>query len=306
MLTFHSTSKMQSPPHHHQYTLFNVTKNDIVKNRKRKKEVITAPKMIEKKITHKGYGKKQNHIINSLLQLSQNTINDYFASNLVNKNNDKEIIIKQFIELNNISDENLSDVINKVEKENGQLSKTDIFKNMEEKKEFYILRFLCNLPATWNMFETDVLEDYLKNIHGNFIINVKPGKRMTFKKKKKSTNDPTNVSFDKEYIEILIRSPSKNDCLPYYIQNGKLHQSKNSNINDKYTVYCIYSLVKYIRNSRCYNYTTVECDDMDSRMIIVNCYVKSTFLELVSDSYYCHCIKYKFGSIINYIPQNKL
>lgn len=281
------------------------------KRNNNKKEIIKAPvenKKTKKTILPKGCGRKQQQLISLLLQGTQNSVKDYFTSTkaIVKKNNNK--ICKQFIECVNVTEENLNEIIKSVKRENDQLSKTGIFTDECEKREFYVLRFLCKVPTTWNIFEEidNVLEEHLKNINVNIILNVKPGRKISVKnkKKKKENVTTTGVEFDKEFIEISIPCPSKYECFPYYIQNGKLFQTNRySNIHDKYTVFCIYLLIKYIRNMKHFNYTTVNCSDFDSRIIIVNCHIKSIFLELLSDHYYCQCIRFKFGGIVNYIVQ---
>lgn len=297
------------------FMTMNETSTTMGRKQKQKKEIVKAPRVNNKnndRAPQKQHVQRsQNHkVINSLLKLSQNTIDIFFStaslpssssSSISNSNTTVQSISssnlqRRFINFTENIEEDLQEWIRKIEKQNPSLIKTvaGIFSNAKERYEFYLLRFLCNAAATMNIFEIENRneEERVKYVSKNFIIDITSDYKKKKLSKKSSISTRNNSSQqEKDFIHIRLHCPSKNNCMPYVIQNGKLHQSKyGSNVRDKYVVYCLYALVKYIRNN----------NNSDSRIIVVNCLVYSIYEELFQHYYYCQCIRNKYKCIINY------
>lgn len=311
------------------YTLFNVTHNNKSDNkvkytRKKKTEIIDIPKYVQQIVSNdkresgrEGFIKKQqlkrHYIVKSLTQQQQqplNIITNYFIPSTSNGiiHNRNYDLSKKIIEIKEKNVDKLNEWMRKMEKDNIKLTKSilTIFRNVDDRYELYVLHILCNTPPTFNIFDIEnATIDQLQTVNKNFVITIIPDKSV-YVKKRKQKETPKQItkpvaSDENDYVKIVMKCPIRKKCMPYFIQNGTLTQSKRFiNVNDKFIVCGIYALLQFIRNCKSYSYPSLD-ENIDSRVIIINCYVKSTFNELLNEHYYNKCIRNKYGGIINFI-----
>lgn len=250
--------------------------------------------------------KPPNRVVSALLRLSQNTIDDFFSvapsisSAQIARSRSSHLgyLEKTFLRVTSHIEDDIGEWIRKSERQNPDLIKTvtRLFADSKERYEFYLLRFLCSVHPSTKILELDDRshpEEYLKCAPKNVVVVIAPDNQRKKPLTKKSSADATSKtssSIERDFLNVRLTCLRQNHRAPYLIQNGKLHQSRyNANIGDKYAVYCLYALAKYIRNN----------NERDDRIIVVNCCVASIFKELMSDTYISECIRHKYRCIIN-------
>lgn len=259
------------------------------KNKKPRKEVVKAPPKNKNRgnssSSHRSLGCS---IVNSLVNLARRPIRDFFSSSVANKEKRPRCFLrKKIIDSTANVAEDLAEWIGNIEKRIPQLIATvsKIFISDDERREFYLFRFLSNVPTNTHIYEfSDGQEDQLKFfVSKDVIIDIVTSvKRIT--KKNKSVSTTTQ---EKDHFTIRLFCPPKKKCAPYSVIEGKLSQTKyGSNASEKYVIVCLYALARFVRNTS------------DSRIIVINCPTQSIYKEIMSNNYYGVAIRHKFKCIV--------
>lgn len=261
------------------------------KRPRRKKEIVKAPRRTD---NSRQRPQRRDHLINSLLRASsRNTLDSFLgAASSTATTSSSSSLPKAFIELSPNVDEELSEWLEKTAKQNPSLTKTVsmLFTSPEERREFYVLRFLCDVPASMPIFQSDREDEESSSSSSltttkDVILDVVKEARIA--KKSKAARQST----EKDYVNVRVYYPPKGGRVPYAIVDGKLVQSKRgSNVCDKYVALCIYAICRLIRGKS------------ETNIIMVRC-LQSTAAELSSPSYYCLAIKEKY---MCFITSNKV